>query len=97
MEDYRALTKQFIESNGIDWACYPFLPLKRWVDGKSENGFMIGNRQINFAILGHNNPTIYFGNMFGLKDGPLIPQVQAFPRKEYSSVDALLDDGWEVD
>ena len=78
-----------------EWYHELFLPFTRYVDGKKEYAFLVGNSQINFEVLGHQKPTLYVGNMFDLSD--LLPQLKQMPQASYESFDAMLDDGWEID
>jgi hypothetical protein len=78
-----------------EWCHELFLPFTRYVNGKKEYAFLVGNSQINFEVLGHQKPTLYVGNMFDLND--LFPQLKQMPQASYESFDAMLDDGWEID
>lgn len=40
---------------------------------------------------------LYLANIFVLVTGPLAPQLEKIPSKEYPSVEAMLADGWEID
>ena len=81
-----------------EWFHEMFLPFARYVNGEKQFGFLVGNGQINFAVLGHHRATLYLDNMFSL-DGEeaLIPQLEKMNKASYDSFHAMLNDGWEID
>lgn len=81
--------------NQDQWYHELFLPFTRYANNKKEYGFLVGNSQINFEVLGHRKPTLYIGNMFDLKD--LFSQLHQMKKMSYESFEDMLEDGWEVD
>ena len=75
--------------NNVDlWSAYPVLPLVRRLQNQPlECGFIVAS----------SDPIIYKGNIFGLKNGLLGPQLLEFESVKYPSFEEILDDGWEVD
>lgn len=81
MTDHRASDKRYISTPMI-WNQWPFCPLKRFQGPNREFGYIIA---VEGQLL-----TVRNGNMFAAKpDDPIW--------NTYTSVDAILDDGWEVD
>lgn len=72
------------------WPRWPVLPLKK------ENPMRDGNMGF-LANIGKQGYTVYIGNMYDLKPGLLEAQIESMPKKHYSSIAELLDDGWMVD
>ncbi len=84
-------------SSPEEWCYDSLLPLTRWKDDKKEFGFLLNNRQINFEVLSHHQPTLYLGNIFALEGDRLIQQLMELPKKTYASFEEMVLDGWEVD
>jgi len=49
-----------------------------------------------FMVRGHGSK-LYLHNMFALETGMLSPQLAGLPTKEFDSLEAIIEDGWEVD
>jgi len=74
----------------VSWPRWPVLPLKRGdVFSNGGTGFLIASREPWSAV--------YLTNMYELKAGPIRPQLENVEKITYSSIDALIDDGWVVD
>ena len=66
------------------------LPLKRYVKGSGQEcAIFTGGSLIALTIPEDAPIEIYIGTIF--------EPLRNLPRKQYANVDALLDDGWEVD
>jgi hypothetical protein len=106
-ERKRALRKL---SNPQSWPCWPFLPMKRMVDGHVENGFAVTADYPTVVLRG-------FPTMDGIilqlayEDGVPVPGgghlrhasaeervlYEDFVEYRYEDLDGLLDDGWRID
>lgn len=74
------------------WPRWPILPLKRCSSElpAHQEGFIV-------AVEGRM-ARVYFENVFRLQSGvPLLPQLDKIEFKEYESISAIFDDGWQVD
>lgn len=63
-----------------------------------ESKTRIGDRNlplVGFVLVGKS--TVYVKNMFGLKPGPMEPQLVGVEKHEYKSFEALVADGWITD
>lgn len=82
-EEVREESKRFLEQKE-KWPLWPFLPMKRYVKTEEEvTGVEIG-------VIGTVDPLVVFKCSWNNWS----PNA---PRQKYSSVDAILDDGWIVD
>ena len=78
-------------NNPQTWPAYPLMPVVN--RGEREPGSM---PPCGFLVVGHGSK-VYKTNMFGLKDGEIIPQLAGVPTDEFDSFEAMLDAGWECD
>ncbi len=74
----------------VEWPAFPGLPVKKY----SKNPGEFPDCGI---IIAGDLQTVYFINMWLLVSGPIRPQLEKVERKNYESLDALLEDGWIVD
>jgi hypothetical protein len=80
--------KRFITTPDL-WPNWPVCPLKRYVQNGREFGIVI-------AVQTHLS-TVFIVNMFALKSGDLMQQLEGRKKYEYPNIDALIADGWVVD
>ena len=76
--------------NFTEWPCWPWLPLKR-----KNNSLEEKNLGVLCADGFKDGFTIYHVYLFGLPRSP--EEFKASPQTHYTTVDALLADGWAVD
>lgn len=69
------------------WVQFPILPLVKRGEGWPEAGFLVVDRGY----------TIFKKNMWELVGGSLNAQLEGVPTETFTSAEALLDAGWEVD
>lgn len=86
----RTVTEQvdFVKNQNA-WPSWPTLPLKRWVEQKhgpreQELGYLWGSLEDEVF------PVVYLGNIWDLNE---IPKGEM----KYISLDAIFEDGWEID
>lgn len=75
------------------WPCWPYLPVKK--AGKAHlgvEGKCLGLLLATEELVNQGKPTVYYVSLYDVpKD------LASAPKKEYPTVEALLDDGWVVD
>lgn len=86
MSNHRQESLSIIE-DADSWVQFPILPLVKRGQGWPETGFLVVDRGY----------TIYKKNMFELVEGSLNAQLEGVPTETFTSAEALLDAGWEVD
>ena len=71
------------------WPAWPFLPVKRTVDGEQECAVMVEE-----SMSGTATPIVYLVNLFALKEAGSLSKVE---NRRYESLEAVVADGWVVD
>lgn len=71
----------------------PIFAMKKYTSAPSRRGLP---EEVGFLAAGRGTK-LYLANIFVLVGGPLAPQLEKLPSKDYPSVEALFADGWEVD
>ena len=87
--NYREKSKEHL-LNDRKWIYWPIQPMKNM--RRRVGGFPL----IGVVVSGKLN-VVYGINFLTLKRGPLWEQLEGVSKWEYSSVEEMFDDGWEVD
>jgi len=79
-------TKQYINNPGPKWPWFPFLPMKRKVEGKTQCGLIwaVGSQLM-----------IYHCNLFMIPEK--VVDFVKLAKWKYKSVQLMIEDGWLVD
>jgi hypothetical protein len=71
----------------------PVFAMKKYHTGYGYRGLP---NEVGFLANGRGTK-LYLANIFVLVAGPLAPQLEKLPSKDYENFEAMLADGWEAD
>lgn len=91
--------KRFITSvgSGPGWPNWPYLPMKRYTDKGLEAGTLLDHNPLSGKVDKNHKcfHTVYLVSFWAVVHGEAL--FKTCEKKEYTSIDAMLEDGWQVD